>query len=57
MFNKIPLFEIFYFNSLSLFSSLVSITPASLGIKEAIILISNDILGFELNKFSFNTLH
>ena len=48
MFNKIPLFEIFYFNSLSLFSSLVSITPASLGIKEAIILISNDILGFEL---------
>jgi uncharacterized membrane protein YbhN (UPF0104 family) len=49
LFERTPFFEIFYFNSLSIFSSLVSITPASIGIKEAIVLISTDILGLNLN--------
>ena len=49
LFERTPFFEIFYFNSLSIFSSLVSITPASIGIKEAMVLISTDILGLNLN--------
>ena len=49
LFERTPFFELFYFNSLSIFSSLVSITPASIGIKEAMVLISTDILGLNLN--------
>ena len=46
---KNSIFWNFFFNSLSIFSSLVSITPASIGIKEAMVLISTDILGLNLN--------
>ncbi|GIR19780.1 hypothetical protein CM15mP35_00410 [bacterium] len=48
MFKDLAILEILYYNSLSVFSSLLSITPASLGIKEFIILISNDLLGVSL---------
>jgi uncharacterized membrane protein YbhN (UPF0104 family) len=48
LFKDLAILEILYYNSLSVFSSLLSITPASLGIKEFIILISNDLLGVSL---------
>ena len=44
LFKDLAILEILYYNSLSVFSSLLSITPASLGIKEFIILISNDLI-------------
>jgi len=44
LFNKTELFSIFYYNSISVLSSLASLTPASLGIKDGIVFFSSNIL-------------
>ncbi len=49
LFSQKSLFTIFYYNSISVLSSLASVTPSSLGIKELIVLFSNDILSLTIN--------
>jgi len=44
LFNITELFLIFYYNSISVLSSLASLTPASLGIKDGIVFFSSNIL-------------
>tara|TARA_Y100000385_G_C13031188_1_gene610823 strand:+ start:117 stop:1028 length:912 start_codon:yes stop_codon:yes gene_type:complete len=44
LFDKTELFSIFYYNSISVLSSLASLTPASLGIKDGIVFFSSNIL-------------
>ena len=47
LFSENNILKIFYYNSLSVLSSLASFTPASIGIKDTIIFLSSKIL--ELN--------
>ncbi len=49
LFSETNLFKIFYYNSLSVISSLASFTPASIGIKDSIIFLSGKILELNLN--------
>ena len=44
LFKKTELLSIFYYNSISVLSSLASLTPASLGIKDGIVIFSANIL-------------
>jgi len=47
--NSIDLVSVFYYNSVSVLSSLASITPASLGIKDGIIIFSSNILNLNIS--------
>ena len=49
LFSETNLFKIFYYNSLSVISSLASFTPASIGIKDSIIYLSGKILDLNLS--------
>ena len=49
LFSETNLFKIFYYNSLSVISSLASFTPASIGIKDSIIYLSGKILELNLS--------
>ena len=49
LFSETNLFKIFYYNSLSVISSLASFTPASIGIKDSIIYLSGKIIELNLS--------
>ena len=49
LFSETNLFTIFYYNSVSVLSSLASVTPASLGVKDLIVVFSSDILNLTIN--------
>lgn len=49
LFNITELFLIFYYNSISVLSSLASLTPASLGIKDGIVFFSSNILNLTVS--------
>ena len=49
LFSETNLYKIFYYNSLSVISSLASFTPASIGIKDSIIYLSGKILDLNLS--------
>ena len=48
VFNNFFIFEIIYYNSISIFASFISITPASLGFKDALVIFSNQIFTGEI---------
>lgn len=48
IFNDFLIFEIIYYNSISIFASFISVTPASLGFKDALVLVSNQIFSGEI---------
>lgn len=48
LFSKNELFSILYYNSISVLSSLASLTPASLGIKDVMVIFSANILNLTL---------